>query len=190
MAALIVVVIAAAGGYFVRELYRQPPTHKTVQEEPTQPSTPVPVDQQPGSGQVKARQEFAEHPLQGQIWPMLQAHFDSINHRDYQKWRSTVTRERAVNFPEQKWLEDYRTTRDGSILVHRIDSAPDRKLRVMVSFTSTQDIVDAPPELPKECIRWHIVLPLTREDNKWKIDIGPEGSSPRHEECGAAPSVN
>ncbi|ONI79534.1 hypothetical protein ALI144C_25140 [Actinosynnema sp. ALI-1.44] len=188
VAALGVVVIAAAGGYAAREVYLRPVEHPDVMEEPSKPTAAASPDQpvkQPGSRQVKARGEFAQHPLQRAIWPMLQAHFDSINDLDYNKWRTTVTRARAATFPEHKWREDYRTTKDGSILLHRIDSAPDNRLRVMVSFTSTQDIADAPPELPKECIRWHIVLPLIKEDNKWKIDVGPEGQSPRHEECGA-----
>ena len=190
MAVLGVVIVAAAGGYFVRELYQQPPAQVAVQEqEPAPSSAAVPLDKQPGSGQVKARHDFAEHPLQGAIWPMLQGPFDSINARDYDKWRTTVTRQRAATFPEGTWRQDYRSTKDGSILVHRIDSAPNGRLRVMVSFTSTQDVTDAPPELPKACIRWRIVLPLTKEDNRWKIDVGPEGASPGHDECGV-PSAN
>lgn len=190
VAVLGVGVVAAAGGYFVREVYRQPPAQVTVQEEePATPSVAVPLAKQPGSGQVKARQDFYEHPLQNAIWPMLQTHFDSINERDYDKWRTTVTRQRGAAFPETTWRQDYRSTKDGSILVHRVDTAPNGKLRVMVSFTSTQDIADAPPELPKECIRWRIVLPLTKEDNRWKIDVGPEGASPGHDECGV-PSAN
>nr|CEL18826.1 hypothetical protein [Kibdelosporangium sp. MJ126-NF4]CTQ96321.1 hypothetical protein [Kibdelosporangium sp. MJ126-NF4] len=192
MAALAVVVIAAAGGFFVRQLYRQQPESTTpavAREEPVQPSESASTDKQPGTGQVRARKDFADHPLQGAIWPMLQEHFDSINERDYDKWRRTVTRERAAKFPESTWQDDYSSTKDGNILVHRLDWAPDRKLRVMVSFTSTQDLADAPPELPKECIRWRIVLPLIKDnsDNKWKIDVGAEGASPRHDECGAAP---
>ncbi|CAM4113090.1 hypothetical protein KIPE111705_41030 [Kibdelosporangium persicum] len=189
--ALGVVVIAAAGGFAARELYRQPETHTAVREQivPVQPSTSVPLEQQPGSGIVTALGEFHEHPQSRAVWPMLQTHFDSINEKNYDKWRTTVTRARAAGFDERTWRLDYRSTRDGSILVHRMDSAPDRKLRVMVSFTSTQDIADAPPELPEPCIRWHIVLPLTREDNKWKIDVGPEGASPRHDKCGADTSA-
>ncbi|WP_143447308.1 hypothetical protein [Kibdelosporangium aridum] len=183
--ALAVAIVAVAAGFVVREVYRQPPTRTTVQEIPPQPSTPVRPEDQPGDGQVKATQDAAEHPVANAIWPVLQAHFDSINKKDYDKWRTTVTRARAAGFERNAWQSDYKTTKDGSILMHRIDTAPDRKIRVLISFTSTQAIDDAPPELPEPCIRWHIVLPLTKEDNKWKIDVGTEGASPRHEKCGA-----
>lgn len=185
MVALAVAVVAAAAGYAAREIYRQPPTRTTVQEIPAPPNTSVQAEDQPGDGQVKALQDVVDHPLANAIWPMLQTHFDSINSRDYDKWRTTVTKARAAGFERAAWQSDYKTTKDGTIVMHRIDTAPDRKLRVLLSFTSTQAIEDAPLELPEGCIIWHIVLPLTKEDNKWKIDVGTEGASPRHEKCPA-----
>jgi hypothetical protein len=184
------VVLAAAGGLAGREFYRPKPVEHVSSPSAgsSEPSTSVPAAAQPGSPKVTATQDVADHPQFSGIGPMLQDHFDSINAKDYGKWRSTVTKQRASTYAETAWKVDYKSTQDGSILVHRIDSAPDRRLRVLVAFTSVQDIADAPLELPVPCIRWHIVLPLTREDNKWKIDAGPEGASPRHDECGAQTS--
>lgn len=182
--------IAAGGGVAAREFYRPKPVENLAAAPvvSTAPSASVPAESQPGSAKLMATQDVVDHPQFAGIGPMLQDHFDSINAKDYGKWRSTVTRQRSSTFPEKDWRSDYKSTKDGSILVKRIDTAPDRRLRVMVSFTSTQDVVDAPLELPAACIRWRIVLPLTREDNKWKIDVGTEGTTPRHDECGVQTS--
>jgi hypothetical protein len=182
--------VAAGGGVAAREIYKPKPADHlaTPPVVTTAPSTTVPGEAQPGPRTVMATQDVVDHPQFSVIGPMLQDHFDSINAKDYDKWRTTVTKQRGSSYAKQDWTSDYKSTRDGSILVKRIDSAPDRKLRVMVAFTSTQDVADAPQELPKGCIRWHIVLPLTREDNKWKIDVGTEGASPRHDECGVQTS--
>jgi hypothetical protein len=190
LAVLGAAVVAAGGGVAAREFYKPKPVdHLATPPVVTRaPSTTVPEEAQPGPRTVMATQDVADHPQFPGIGPMLQDHFDSLNTKDYDKWRTTVTRQRAASYPEQNWKSDYKTTQDGSILVKRIDPAPDRKLRAMVAFTSTQAVEDAPPELPKGCIRWHIVLPLTREDNKWKIDVGSESASPRHDECGVQTS--
>lgn len=181
------VVVAAAGGLLGRELYRPKPVEHVAAPPVTDagPSTTVPTEtKQPGSSKVTATQDVAEHPQFAGIGQMLQDHFDSINAKDYEKWRTTVTKARGSTYQEQAWQTDYKSTQDGSILVYRIDTAPNRQLRVLVAFTSVQNVDDAPLELREGCIRWHIVLPLAREDNRWKIETGPEGLSPRHDKCG------
>lgn len=183
-------VVAAGGGLAAREIYKPKPVDHLVTPPvvATVPSTTVPPAAQPGSSKVSATQDVVEHPQFGVIASLLQDHFDSINEKDYEKWRTTVTRARAATYEKRQWTDDYKSTKDGSIVLYRIDTAPDRKLRVLVAFTSTQNVEDAPLELPKECIRWRIVLPLAREDNKWKIETGPEGASPPHDECGVQTS--
>jgi hypothetical protein len=190
LAVLGAAVVAAGGGVAAREFYKPKPADPVAAPPvvTTAPSTTVPAEAQPGPRKVMATQDVVVHPQFPEIGQMLQDYFDSINAKDYDKWRTAVVRLWAQRFPEQDWKSNYKSTQDGSILVKRIDTAPDRKLRVMLAFTSTQAIEDAPPELPKGCIRWHIVLPLSREDNKWKIDVGPESSSPRHDECGVQTS--
>lgn len=184
-------VVAVGGGVAAREFYKPKPVDQLASVPPvvsTAPSTTVPAEAQPGPRHVMATQDVVNHPQFPEIGSMLQDHFDSINAKDYGKWRGTVTRQRAATAPEQAWKSEYKSTRDGSILIWRIDTAPDRKLRALVSFTSTQAIEDAPQELPKACIRWHVVMPLSREDNRWRVDVGPESVAPRHDECGVQTS--
>jgi hypothetical protein len=190
LAVLGAAMVAAGGGVAAREFYKPKPVDQltTPPVVTAAPSTTESGEAQPGPSTVMATRDVVDHPQFPGIGPMLQDHFDSINAKDYGKWRTTVTKQRAVGYPEQAWKSNYKSTRDGSILVYRIDAAADRKLSVLVAFTSTQAIEDAPPELPKGCIRWHIVLPLTREDNKWKIDVGTESAAPRHDECGVQTS--
>jgi hypothetical protein len=180
-----VVVLTAVAGFVAREIYRPQAGSQSGQTVVTSSSTAPPAEQ-PGPREVMATQDAATHPQSGQIRQMLQDHFDSINARDYAKWRGTVTRARLEKMPETTWRQDYRSTKDGSVLIYRIEAAPDRKLRVLIGFTSVQNVADAPAELPKECIQWHVVLPVAKEDNRWRIDAGQEGSSPQYAECGAA----
>jgi hypothetical protein len=180
----VVVVVAAAGGFAAREIYRPQAGQQVTTSITATSTTPLPPDKQPGARDVVGTQDAVGHPQYAAIRQLLQDHFDAINDRQYDKWRTTVTRDRAKTLPEPSWREDYRTTRDGSILIHRIDTSPDRRMRVLLGFTSTQRVEDAPPELPEPCIKWRIVLPLAKEDNKWKIDVGSEGASPQHDGCG------
>jgi hypothetical protein len=191
LAVLGVAVLAAVAGLVGREIYRQPPPdlsggQAAVVVAPT--NSPTPVDKQPGPREVMLTQDAADHSQYQVIRQVLQDHFDAINSRSYTKWRTTVTKAKADQMAEPEWKQNYRSTADGSILLYRIEAAPDKKLRVLVGFTSIQDVADAPAELPKTCIVWHVVLPLAKEDNKWRIDAGREGASPQHEECGTSAS--
>ncbi|TCO47956.1 hypothetical protein [Actinocrispum wychmicini] len=147
------------------------------------PSTPVPP---PGSLLVQGSQDAVAHPQYEPVQKMTQDYFDAINGRDYSKFRGVITKARADLLPKAKFDHDFRSSADGSILIYRIDAAPDAKLRVLIGFTSTQDVADAPPELPVPCITWHVVWPLVRDGAKWRIDSGPELSSPQHDACAPA----
>jgi hypothetical protein len=183
-----VVVVTAAAGYTAREIYRpHPESQATPSVVVTSSSTPPPTEQ-PGAREVTATQDVASHPQYQAIRQMLQDYFDAINAKDYGKWRGTVTKLRADNQPESKWRAEYQSTRDGNILVYRIGAAPERKLRVLVGFTSKQDLTNAPTNMQKECINWHVVLSVTKEDNRWRIDWGPESGSPQFAECGTQTS--
>jgi hypothetical protein len=191
LAVLGVAVLAAAAGLVGREIYKRPP--EQVGSPPPiavagPSSTTTPPGEQPGSQVVMATQDAASYPQYQAILQMLQDHFDAINGKRYPQWRGTVTKVKGDQMPEAVWRRDYRTTVDGSILLYRIEAAPDKKLRILLGFTSVQDIADAPADLRKPCIVWRVTLPLAKEDNKWRIDAGLEGSSPQHQECGTQAS--
>lgn len=164
---LLVVSVTAASALLVRQLYAdQPP----VRQAPVLPGdTAVPASQQPGPTNVEGTEDAVEHPLFGTIQDLLQRYFDAINNRNYALWQTTVTQDRIRAQPEQAWQDGYRSTRDGSIVIRRIEAAPTGSGRVTLSFTSAQDVEDAPPDLPVGCIRWHVVYPIELEADEWKI---------------------
>jgi hypothetical protein len=171
------------GGLLARELYRQPdPEPDAVLAQPS--STARPLEQQPGPSVVELTPDAAAHPQHENVRQLLQTYFDAINDRDYEKWKLTVTKTRIQAKPLSDWLKDYRTTRDGSILVYRIDALSDRDLRVLIGFTSTQDPQDAPAELPRaSCVHWRLTLPVTLEQGRWKVDTAAGYTTPEITAC-------
>jgi hypothetical protein len=103
------------------------------------------------------------------IQTLLQRHFDAINNGDYEAWQATVTRQRAAGFPKQKWLDQYESTVDGTILVHRIEPTTAGSV-VLISFTSTQDRALAPDQ-QSACLRWRVgyLVVIERE----QLRLGP-----------------
>jgi hypothetical protein len=171
---LIVVLIVVGslmvvGGLTVRELYRLPErSPATVIALPN--STVRPLGDQPGPDTLELTPDAATHPQHEAVRALLQDYFDAINGRDYDRWRNTVARARAEETTRAKWLAEYRTTKDGSILVYRIDAQPQEGLRVFLAFTSTQDPSSAPPELPEACVHWNLVFPLAFENGQFRVD--------------------
>jgi hypothetical protein len=130
-----------------------------------------------GPGEVRLSPDAADHPAADAVQEQLQRHYDAINARDYPGWAATVVPARSDALPEDDWQDAYATTRDGSIHVARIDAAPDGALLVRVRFVSTQDLADAPPDLPAERICWHSTLPM--RGTPPRIDVTGGGSSAR-----------
>lgn len=177
-----VVALAVGGGLLARELYQDPPA--VGDQRPTPPvTTSMPPKQQPGSPRVRLAPDAAEHPASGPIRAALQRYFDGINQRDYELWAAAVVPERAMNKPPEVWLADYRTTRSGSIVLHRIQTLPDAPLTVLISFTSTQDPEYAPEDLRRRCIHWRLVWPMTDEYGDWMLDTVPPGTTSEMEPC-------
>lgn len=177
---LITVIATAVGALFARTWYADttPDTPPAVL-----PTTSVPQDEQPGTRDVNGTPDATAHPLYQTVRVLLQRYFDAINDKDYAAWQRTVISERVQRQPEQKWRNDYRTTRDGSVVIFRVELGEDDTARVLMTFTSVQDPADAPQELPAACIRWNVVFPLVREDDGWKLDSSPASASPQHERC-------
>ncbi|GAB2976449.1 hypothetical protein GCM10017788_43090 [Amycolatopsis acidiphila] len=180
---IVVVSLMVGGGLLARELYRVPdPQPDAILALPS--STARPLAQQPGPGSVELTPDAAAHPQHEVIRQLLQAYFDSINSRDYEQWKTTVTKARIQAKSRPAWLQDYRSTKDGSILVYRIDAVSDKDLRVLLGFTSVQDAADAPETLPgASCVRWKLTLPVTVESGHWKVDTVAGYTTPENARC-------
>lgn len=177
-----VLALTVATGFLAREWYRTPQADSggTV-------ASPYPPElephEQPGSSIVQLTPDATAHPLGVAVRTLLQNYFDSINRLDYARWTTTVTTDRIESTSKQQWLADFESTKDGSILVYRIESAPGNTLRVLLGFTSKQDVSQAPVEFPRECIRWRLSLPVAKESGQWKIDAVEPGTKQEHAGC-------
>ncbi|HEX6356570.1 hypothetical protein [Actinophytocola sp.] len=178
---LITVIATALGALVARSLYKEPPPSPPAAVEPS-PSV-VPLSEQPGSAEVQGTVDATTHPLFNTLQSLLQRYFDAINEKDYDGWSTTVTNERLRTTPEKQWRIDYRSTRDGSIVIYRIEATGDDTARVLLRFTSIQHEDDAPPELRAPCINWNVVWLLAKDRNEWKLAGGPTSKNPQTERC-------
>jgi hypothetical protein len=139
--------------------------------------TATPTGLPPGPSTVELSEDAAAHPQAAVVHSLLQRHFDSINNRDYAAWSSTVVGRRPREMPEPMWQADYASTRDGNILVHRIEPSPEG-IVVLLSFTSTQAEAQAPLNLPgSTCTDWWVSYRIVIERNQPRIDAGIRHSS-------------
>jgi hypothetical protein len=182
---LLVVAATAGVGVLAREVYQRPvqAPGDQIAVPSSGPSSPVPRSAQPGSGQVQLSIDASQHPDSLRVRAVLQQFFDAINNHDYDVWAKTVTAHRAGQTPKSRWLSDYETSQDGSILVHRIEAVSATRLRVMMTFTSTQDVTKAPAELQADCIHWRVVYPLQEDRGTLRVDLGTEGSTSQFNAC-------
>lgn len=177
---LITVIATAVGALLARTWYEDPGP----QAPPAViPSPSVSPSEPPGPRAVKGTLDATGHPLFGTVRELLQRYFDAINNKDYAAWQGTVIEERAERQPRDRWLRDFRTTRDGNAVIYRIEMSENDTARVLLTFTSVQDPADAPRELPAACINWSVVFPIVLVGDGWKLDASPAGASPQHERC-------
>jgi hypothetical protein len=177
IAVLGVAVVTVVAGLAARQVYRgsgQPVGESAAAGETTEP---------PGSPTVGATEDARRHPLYEPVREMLQRHFNAINDHSYERWTETVTTGRVKATPKERWFRDYRSTKDGSIVVYRLETASDEQARVLIELVSVQEPGDAPPQLQVGCIRWHVVYPLAQENGEWRIDGGSAGASAQLERC-------
>ena len=179
----LVVVAVVVGGLFARSIYHQ----QTVTAGPGSPPahSSVPSSDEPGPSTVTFAQDFANYPQHGQLLTVLQSYFNAINDKQYDEWVAAVSPALAAEQTRQDFLQGYHTTRDGSIYVYRVDTAPANGVRVLLSFTSVQALADAPQNFPHACIRWQVVLPLMwdAKAKRYEVDAGITGSSPQKQAC-------
>jgi hypothetical protein len=171
-----VVVAAAVGvGVGVRELYHQP-----VGNVVAVPSTSVAPSLPPGLRTVQMTLDALAHPDAEQVRGVLQVFYDSINDREYERWKTVVTSQAVTDLPTLTRFQNvYDTTQDSEIRVHRIEQAPGGALRVLVSLTSNQSTDKAPLDLKVTCIRWRLVYQLVWDGDALKVD----GSSAQKNHC-------
>ncbi|WP_238412107.1 hypothetical protein [Saccharothrix deserti] len=182
---LLVVAATAGVGVLAREVYQRPALAQGDQiAVPSSGSSgSVPRSAQPGSGAVQLSIDAAQHPDGQRVRDVLQQFFDAINGHDYEQWARTVTTHRVSQTPKSRWESDYESSQDGTILVHRIESVSRTRLRVLMTFTSTQDVAKAPAELQADCIHWRVVYPLQEERGTLRVDLGTEGSTSQFTPC-------
>jgi len=183
-ALLITVIATALGALVARSVYAdQPQSPAAIQPSPSS-SPPVPRAEQPGSAEVKGTTDAVAHPLYVTVDKLLQQYFNAINAKDYAAWSTTVTAARRKIQVEDDWRRDYKSTRDGSIVVYRIETdAGGDTARVLLHFTSTQDPADAPPELPVDCIDWNVVWPFAMDHGEWRLANGATSAFPQTAAC-------
>lgn len=181
---IVLLSLTIGGGLLIRELYR--PVTADVPGENLMTSAPVTTTlssaEQPGSGVVGLTPDAAVHPQSAAVHVLLQNYFDSINKRDYRLWTAAVSAERRATKTETEWRADYKTTHDGSILAYRIETVAVGQMRVLVGFTSTQAVSDAPVGMPEPCIHWQLTLPVVVENGNLRVDVTTT-NAPEHEKC-------
>jgi hypothetical protein len=180
----VVVVATAAAALVVQGVYQQQPANSAPVVVSTGSSS-VPRGAEPGSSVVSVTPDVVKFAQHTEVQQLFQAYFDAINTKQYDKWRSVVTSDLADEEPRALFLNGYRSTRDGSIVVYRVDNAPDRGLRVLLTFHSVQAVADAPAKFPYGCVAWQVVSPLSWDTQQkgWKIDAGVTGASPQGNAC-------
>ncbi|MFZ0120452.1 MAG: hypothetical protein WAN20_20775 [Pseudonocardiaceae bacterium] len=138
-------------------------------------SNTPPKGPEPGPVTVVLAEDAAMHPDADRIRKVLQKYFDAINAGDYPLWRSAVIPQWARDTAEGAWHGQYRSTLDGTIVVHRLEPRPGGGLVALTSFTSLQNPADAPPEVPVRCLHWSVSYPLIGEGDQ--LRMGPTALS-------------
>jgi hypothetical protein len=183
----VVLVLTAVGGLVARNIYQPPPSSAasppTAAPPPTTTDSGAPTPVPPGPPDVQLSADAAAVPYGAAVQSLLQTYFNAINADNYALWETVVSEAFIAANPEKSWTNNYESSRDGSIYVYRIDAAPNSGLRVMLTFTSLQDVAKAPPFAPYPCINWHSVLPVIRQNGSWKVDSGSNGQHPPTVPC-------
>lgn len=176
---VVVLVVAVAVGLLLRALGS---AQAGAADDGSTSSVPTTApSQEPGPTEVQLVDDASAHPRALAVRAVLQNYFDAINAGDYRLWTSAVTREEARALSAGAWQRQYRSTLDGSIVVHRLEARPDGFV-ALLSFTSVQDPADAPPDTPAHCLRWRASYPLTTESGELRVSPTPLATTP-HTPC-------
>ena len=129
--------------------------------------------------------DAAQSPYGKSIFDLLTAYYNAINTGSYVGWEGTATPALIAELPEATWDSGYKSVQDTGMYVYRINAAPGNQLRVLISFTSHQDLSKAPPNARFSCINWQSVLTIANTKLGWKVDIGTANGHPITSECPA-----
>ncbi|WP_344867907.1 hypothetical protein [Amycolatopsis ultiminotia] len=181
---VVVLSVTVAGGLLARELYHGAGEQAdAIAPITVPPSTSDEPREEPGPPRVEITPDVANHPQDEVVRGVLQAYFDALNSKDYQAWSETVSDARRDQTTLADWKRDFQSTKDGSILLYRIEPGAQNSLRVLVGFTSTQSLNEAPVNFQYPCIRWRLVLPMKFERGAYRIDAVDSGTTTEHERC-------
>jgi len=174
--AALVLAVSAGAGMLLRDLQRVDPVADAGVGGTSAGVAPA---EQPGPSTVTLLAGVRAHPAADEVRALLQDYFDAINTGDYEQWSGTVTAERVQNTGRRAWTAQYRSTLDGSIVVYRLEARPGGGLVALLSFTSAQDPVDAPPDMPLPCLRWRVSYPLAGEPGELRLAPASPNASQR-----------
>ncbi|WP_092975350.1 hypothetical protein [Actinopolyspora lacussalsi] len=166
---------AVVAGLFARNVYGG--VAQRVESAPESSASPTPEGEPPGTRRVALSEGARRHPDAEAVQRLLQRHFNSINKDKYYLWRSTVVRAKRINQPYEQWQDEYHSTEDGTVVIHRIVPGPDATMRVVMSFISTQDPADAPKSMPAGCLRWRVVYRIVPNSEGLRLGQGLPDSS-------------
>ncbi len=137
---------------------------------------PLPAPGQAGSAVVELSADARAYPGAAAVRALLHTYFDAVNSRDYPRWATTVVPDLAARQPETTWASDLAGTRDGTILVSRIEEADaGGGLLVLVSFATVAPVQNA-ADLPAGRSCWNASYSLVQEDGSLRLDSPRAGS--------------
>ncbi len=180
---VVVLSVTVGAGLLARELYRRP--DQPADESTAASATPSSAGNGAPAvtGVVGMTDDAKNHPQADAVRKALETYFSAINERNYAQWQTVVSDERRRTKTAGDWKKDFRSTKDSEILVYRIERGAGQSLRVLVAFTSTQDLQDAPADMRATCLHWRLVLPMVVEEDALRIDTVDPGPSPELEKC-------
>jgi hypothetical protein len=144
--------------------------------------------QEPGSAMVTVSEDAANSPQATAVRMLVQTYFNAVNAKNYDLWLTVVTNRLARSQPKSTFEQGYRTTRDGTIEIVRIDTTPGSDLRVLLTFHSTQNAQDAPSNSPYSCLTWQVVWPVVHDSSgalRTDQSVGSDPNVPLRQKCAA-----
>ena len=178
LVAVVVLVMSTGAGMALRDLQRVDPMADAGEAVGATSATVAPAEQ-PGPRTVTLLAGARTHPAADEVQALLQEYFEAINTGDYEQWSDTVTAEQLRSTGRRAWTAQYRSTLDGSIVVHRLEARSGGGLVALLSFTSVQDPADAPPDTPLPCLRWRVSYRLAGEPGELRLAPASPDASQR-----------